>query len=147
MASWGEFEAAQPDFALYGENRLSERDVAYLATVDENGAPRVHPVTPIIGNGRLFVFMEPTSPKGKDLQRGSRDAQHCSVGGPDGGSGEFSIRGKAQLATDAETRELAVESSSYNPQERYVLFELDVDEASSTVYQFGVPVRKRWRAG
>jgi hypothetical protein len=91
--------------------------------------------------------MEPTSPKGKDLQRGSRYALHCGVGGPDGGGGEFFIRGSAMLVSDPETRAVAVKSSSYNPQERYILFELGVDEASSTVYEGGKPKRKRWRAG
>lgn len=145
--SWADFEAAEPELAAFGRGRFGESDVAYLATVDADGAPRVHPVTPIIGGGRLFVFMEPTSPKGKDLQRGSPYAIHCSVGGPDGGSGEFSIRGGATLVIDDKTRALAVESSSYNPQDRYILFELAVDQASSTVYEAGRPVRRRWRAG
>jgi hypothetical protein len=146
-SSWGDFESAAAELAAFGRERFAETDVAYLATVDADGAPRVHPVTPIIGGGHLFVFMEPTSPKGKDLQRGSRYALHCGVGGPDGGGGEFFIRGSAMLVSDPETRAVAVKSSSYNPQERYILFELGVDEASSTVYEGGKPKRKRWRAG
>ena len=43
--------------------------------------PRVHPVTPIVGSGKLFVFMEPTSPKGKDLMRDGRYALHCGIEG------------------------------------------------------------------
>lgn len=94
MVSWSEFDASAPKLPTFGLARFREIDVSYMATVDSDGAPRLHPVTPIIGSGRLFVFMEPTSPKGDDLQRGSRHAIHFSVGGPDGGSGEFYIRGR-----------------------------------------------------
>ena len=73
--SWQKLEIENPALAEIGEKRLHGR-VSYLATVCSNGASRVHPVTPIIGEGRLFVFMEPTSPKGKDLVRGSRFALH-----------------------------------------------------------------------
>ncbi|MGH2405330.1 MAG: pyridoxamine 5'-phosphate oxidase family protein, partial [bacterium] len=52
--------------------------MAYLATLRGDGAPRVHPVTPIVGEGRLFLFMEPTSPKGHDLRRDGRYALHSS---------------------------------------------------------------------
>ncbi len=57
----------------FGAERLNGK-VAYLATVRKDGSPRVHPMTPIIGQGHLFVFMEPTSPKGHDLQRDGRYA-------------------------------------------------------------------------
>jgi hypothetical protein len=76
--SWKTFEAQHPELAALGAERLNGK-VAYRATLREDGAPRVHPITPIIGHGQLFVFMEPTSPKGHDLQRDGRYAIHCSV--------------------------------------------------------------------
>ena len=69
--TWGDLERADPELAAAGARRLHGR-VAYLATVSPDGAPRVHPVTPIVGDGLLFVFMEPTSPKGADLAQGRR---------------------------------------------------------------------------
>ena len=69
--SWKSFEEQQPELAAFGAKRLNGK-VAYLATVRKDGSPRVHPVTPIIGEGHLFVFMEPTSPKGYDLRRDGR---------------------------------------------------------------------------
>ncbi|MCA1555037.1 MAG: pyridoxamine 5'-phosphate oxidase family protein, partial [Chloroflexi bacterium] len=77
MKHWANFAAAAPELAAFGAQRL-HGSVAYLATIRPDGAPRVHPVTPIIGEGHLFVFMEPTSPKGKDLQRDNRYALHCA---------------------------------------------------------------------
>src|SRR5918992_547093 len=65
--SWGEFKELAPELAAFGDGRL-RLPPAYLATVRRNGAPRVHPVTPIIDVEALFVFMEPTSPKARDLR-------------------------------------------------------------------------------
>ena len=144
MTSWAEFSEAAPDLAAFGAERFAATDVAYLATLTEDGTPRVHPVTPIIGGGRLFVFMEPTSAKGRDLRRDGRYALHSSVSDPDGTSGEFAIRGRATPINDPELRALAAGAASYEPTDRYVLFELSVERALSTVYEGGKPVRSRW---
>lgn len=143
--SWKLLEAQQPELAAFGAERLNGK-VAYLATVRNDGAPRVHPVTPIIGQGHFFVFMEPTSPKGRDLQRDARFSMHCSVSDNSGGSGEFHIAGHARLIDDPELRALAVQVSSYAPAERYILFELEIDSAASTVYTDERPVRRQWKA-
>jgi hypothetical protein len=145
MASWDEFDAESADLAAFGAERLTV-GVAYLATVREDGSPRVHPVTPIIGHGRLFLFMEPTSPKGHDLRRDGRYSLHSLVTDTAGSAGEFYLRGRAVAVEDQETRRLAVEAASYSPADRYVLFELGVDGAVSTVYREGGPERRRWGA-
>lgn len=145
--SWGELEAGMPGLAAYGAERFHTFGVAYLATVRADGSPRVHPVTPIVGRGRLFLFMEPTSPKGGDLRRDGRYALHCAVSDTSGESGEFFVSGRATPVDDADTRRLAVELASYKPADRYVLFELGVERAASTTYAGGEPVRQRWSAG
>lgn len=143
--SWKSFAAGAPDLAKFGEQRFAS-EVAYLATTRKDSSPRVHPVTPIIGDGRLFVFMEPTSPKGWDLKRDGRYAMHASVEDSGGGGGEFSISGTARLVTDADTRSLAVKSASYQPADRYILFELSILTAFATIYaEDGEPVRSRWK--
>jgi len=145
--SWKDLENAQPELAAFGVERFRRFDVAYLATIRTDGSPRVHPVTPIIGQGRLFLFMEPTSPKGYDLRRDGRYALHCSVSNSSGESGEFFISGHATLIDDPATRRLAAESATYTPADRYILYELDVERASSTIYTDGQPVRQHWKAG
>jgi len=142
--SWKILEDQQPELAAMGAQRLNGQ-VAYLATVRKDGSPRVHPMTPIIGQGHLFVFMEPTSPKGHDLQRDRRYAIHGSVSDTSGTSGEFIISGQARLIDDSELRSLAVQLSSYAPADRYILFEFDINSATSTVYQDGQPVRQHWK--
>lgn len=144
--SWQLLQEQQPELATFGAERLNGQ-VAYLATIRKDGSPRVHPMTPIIGRGRLFVFMESTSPKGHDLRRDGRYAIHCAVSDTSGASGEFLITGRAYLVNDPELRALAVSLASYTPADRYILFEFDVESAASTVYPNDQPLRRRWKHG
>lgn len=144
MTSWKEFAQQAPKLAEFGQARF-QSGVAYLGTVRTDGSPRVHPVTPIIGE-QLFLFMEPTSPKGGDLQRDLRYTLHCSVEDSSGGGGEFYVRGRATLVNDPHIREQAVLASSYAPQDRYILFILTVEFAFMNRYVDGNPTSKRWRA-
>lgn len=145
--SWRDLEEQNPELAGFGERRFESR-VAYLATVDADGSPRVHPVTPIVAAEGLMVFMERTSPKGHDLRRGSRYALHCSVEDDEGGGGEFRVRGSAREVDDTAVREQVAAHAPYAPAADYVLFELFVDDAFSTRYgPEGTPVRHTWRAG
>ena len=144
MTSWAEFEKQDPELARFGRDRF-QSGVAYLGTLRSDGGPRVHPVTPIIGE-QLFLFMEPTSPKGKDLQRDARYTLHCSVEDSDGGGGEFYVRGRARLVDDPEIREQAVRASSYAPQERYILFVFSIEFAFMNRYVDGKANIRRWQA-
>lgn len=83
MTSWAEFAKQAPELAAFGAARF-RTGVAYLGTLRADCSPRVHPVTPILGE-QLLLFMEPSSPKGKDLQRDGRYTLHCSVADSDGG--------------------------------------------------------------
>lgn len=145
MTSWKEFVQQAPELAAFGESRLNGR-VSYLATVRADGGPRVHPVTPIIGE-QLFLFMEPTSPKGKDLQRDPRYTLHCSVEDSGGGGGEFYVRGRGTLVTDPQVREQAVQASSYKPADRYIAFVLTVEFAFMNVYTDDGSKSSRWEEG
>ena len=143
---WKDLENAAPELAAFGLKRF-EIGVAYLATVRQDGSHRVHPVTPIIGQGHLFLFMEPTSPKGHDLRRDGRYALHSAVSDPNGTSGEFIITGSAKFIMDPTMRSLASQLASYTPADHYILFELSIESAVSTIYNDGKPVRQHWRRG
>jgi len=134
----------QPELAAFGRERLNGC-VAYLATIRPDGSPRVHPVTPIIGE-QLFLFMEPTSPKGKDLQRDARYTLHCAVEDSNGGGGEFYVTGRATLTNDSLLRAQAARASSYPPQERYILFVLTIESAFMNRYVEGSSNPRRWRS-
>jgi hypothetical protein len=144
MTSWTEFSQQAPELAAFGQTRF-QSGVAYLATLRADGSPRVHPVTPIIGE-QLFLFMEPTSPKGQDLTRDGRYMLHCSLEESNGGGGEFYVRGWAALSADRLIREQAARAASYNPQERYILFVLAIEFAFRNTYVDGQPNVTRWPA-
>ena len=144
MLTWEGFATLQPEMAEFGMKRLEYR-VMYLATVRKNGDPRVHPFTPFVASGRLFAFMEATSPKGLDLQRNGRYAMHSLVTDMNGTNGEFAIAGRAHLVTDAATRKLAVDGCPYTPKERYVCFEFKLDQCMTNTYADGVPNTKHWK--
>jgi general stress protein 26 len=103
--SWKVFEEDSPELARLCYEKLN-RKIAYLATVKQDGSPRLHPVTPFIGNGILFIFTEPSSPKIRDLSRDGRYAMHCTVGG-EGPLIEILVSGKAVAITNPRVREQA----------------------------------------
>lgn len=146
MASWGDFEARAPALAAFGARRLTAA-AAYLATLRPDRTPRVHPVSPIVGGGRLFVFMEPTSPKARDLRQRERYALHNGVPDTFGTGGEFFVAGSAHELEDAQLRRVASEAAPYRPEDRYVLFELLIAEARCNGYgDVPLPVPGRWTA-
>jgi hypothetical protein len=143
---WGVFASLAPELAAIGRERLAGR-VAYLATSRRSdGAPRVHPVTPDLSPGRLFLFMEPTSPKGHDLRADPRFALHCGVEDNSGGRGEFYVSGEAIYVTDPALRKEAIASSPFAPADRYILFHLLVAQATSRRYVAGTPISETWRS-
>ena len=76
MVTWAEFAAADPKRAETGRSLLFQFNVglAFLATVRKDGAPRLHPVCPVLSNDRLYVLITPDSPKKRDLVRDGRYA-------------------------------------------------------------------------
>ncbi len=145
MYSCRELEAADPEIAAFGCQRLDGK-LAYLATVRDDAKPRLHPVTPIIGAGHCFLFVEPSTPKAKDLLKSGWYSLHCAMNDSSGSSGEFILNGQVQAVTDSALRALAESISSYRPAARTVLFELAIHEAHAIDYRFGRPHRRRWPA-
>ncbi len=141
MISWGEFEQADSTLASFGWERLNNR-VAYLATVRADGSPRVHPVSARIRDEVLFVRMDPASPKAKDLHRNGRYALHSQVLDTSGTGGEFAVSGRARLVNDLLL--LKILTQGLPDPDRYIVFELQVSNAISTVYEEGRAVRRRW---
>jgi hypothetical protein len=144
MTSWKEFAQQAPEFAEFGRSRFKS-GVGYLGTIRPDGSPRVHPVSPIIGD-TLFLFMEPTSPKGKDLLRDPRYTLHCSVEDSTGGGGEFYIRGHATFSEDPAVRKEAVRAAFYTPKDRYIVFTFSIEFAFMNTYIDGEPHPRQWRA-
>jgi hypothetical protein len=145
--SWHQLAVADPELAAFGKARLHDR-VAYLATIRKDGSPRLHPVRPIVSDERLYIFMAATAPKQHDLVREGRYVLHGTITNPDGGPWEFYefyVEGRGVLVEDPAIRQIANAATSYPRDENFVLFELIVESAFSTVYGAdGQPVRRRW---
>lgn len=147
VLAWADFAAAAPRLEAFGRSRL-ERRVAYLATIRADGSPRVHPVSPFIDAGCLYVYMEPTSPKAADLRRDPRCALHGGVEDDSGGGGEFYVTGQAQEVADPERRRAAfarAREAGYKAVDRHVLFEIKLETVLATTYEQGRR-RERWSA-
>jgi len=142
--SWGEFIDVEPDLARFGAERLTAAP-AYRATVRNSGAPRVHPVTPIFTSTGLYLFMEPNSPKGRDLRNRGWFAMHNGVPDNAGSGREFHAVGIGVAIEDKGVWAEVAEAASYPPAERYVLFELRFSEARCHGYgDVPLPRTQKW---
>lgn len=142
--TWGEFSALQPELAAFGAARLTGAP-AYFGTIRPSGAPRVRPVTPIITNDGLFLYMEPTSPKARDLRECDRFSLHNGVPDDAGTGGEFNVEGRAVSVDERNIWDGVAEASSYVPAERYILFELLLTEARCHGYgDVELPPTRNW---
>jgi hypothetical protein len=142
--SWGEFTELEPELARFGADRLIAAP-AYLATVRRSGVPRVHPVTPIFTAVGLFLFMEPTSPKGRDLRERGWFALHNGVPDNAGTGGEFFVSGRGLAVEDPDVWSQVADSASYTPADRYILFEMHLSEARCNGYgDVPLPPTSRW---
>ena len=142
--NWGEFAKREPELAGFGADRLTAAP-AYLATVRRSGAPRVHPVTPIFTQAGLFLFMEPTSPKGGDLRARGWFALHSGVPDNAGTGGEFCATGRGIAIEDPDMWSQVADAASYTPVDRYVLFEFRLNEARCHGYgDVPMPATRKW---
>jgi hypothetical protein len=146
MASWAEFAGAEPELAQYGWDLLrEEQGYAYLATVTDDGSPRVHPVLPFVADGRLVVSVAASSPKATDLRTRTCYMLHATVGDNDT---EFAVRGHAAEVPPT-LHLLAVDHHELNNVELvagHVLFELDIERVDAAIWEDGPARRQTWRA-
>ena len=152
MVAWKEFAAAAPELARVGRSLLNQFSVglAFLATVRKDGAPRLHPVCPVLSNDRLFVLITPTSPKRRDLMMDVRYALQ-TFPQPKPGSDEFYVAGKALLVDDGVTRAAVLRDAKHMADESETLFELTIDRVMHTRWENVLKpgmhsVHQKWRA-
>jgi hypothetical protein len=152
MVTWKEFAAAEPELAEVGRSLLFQHQVglAFLATVRRDGAPRLHPVCPVISNGRLFVLITPTSPKREDLMRDGLYALQ-SFPQPKPGSDEFYLTGKAVLVEDERARADLLRDAKHMADASETAFELTIDRVMHTRWENVLTpqmrsVHTKWRA-
>lgn len=129
--SWSRFAKASPSIAAeiralfehYGQG------FGYLATVRMDGGPRVHPVSPVIAEGGLYLFVL-ASPKRRDLERDGRYALHAYPA--ENSNDEAYVAGRARPVRDSRRRDRVALAHRALPGVGWRLFELDIDVAMVT---------------
>jgi pyridoxamine 5'-phosphate oxidase-like protein len=152
MVTWKEFAAVEPALADIGRSLLFQFKVglAFLATVRRDGAPRLHPVCPVLSNDRLFVLITATSPKRHDLMQDGRYALQ-TFPQPKPGSDEFSIAGGAVLVDDSAARAEILRDARHMADASETVFELWLERVMHTTWEnVRTPqmrsVHRKWRA-
>lgn len=152
MVTWKDFAAAEPDLAAIGSALLFQFNVglAFLATVRTDGAPRVHPVCPVLSGDRLFALVTPTSPKRNDLLRDGRYALQ-SFPQPKPGSDEFYLAGQAAVIDDPALRAEVLRDARHMADASEIVFELRIDRVMHTRWENVLTpqmrsVHRKWRA-
>ncbi len=110
MVSWGEFAAAEPEFAERVLERFNVRKHSTLATLRRDGSPRISGTEMSFDSGELSLGLMPRSLKGRDLLRDARLALHSptedpSEEDPSSWAGEAKIAGRGVDVTDPNRRE------------------------------------------
>ena len=151
MASWRDFEQAEPAMAKTGRQLLYSfgPGLGFLATVRRDGGARIHPICPVQINGSLYAFIV-KSPKRDDLLRNGQYALH-SFPLPDSDD-EFFLSGRATVIEDATTRRLvddatAAQGTTHSDDE--LLFEFELERALHSAYSSRgawPPTYSKWRA-
>jgi hypothetical protein len=152
MVSWRDFAAAAPELAEAGRGQLTQFGVglAFLATVRRDGAPRLHPVCPVLSGDRLFVLISPDSPKRDDLACDGRYALQ-TFPQPKPGSDEFYLAGRAMAVDDPLQRAAVFRDARHMTDPSEIVFELSLERVMHTRWENVLtpqmrPVRRKWRA-
>jgi len=158
MSTWGEFARSSPALSQRAHELLYQFGVGlgFLGTVDAGGAPRVHPLCPIVAGDDLYLLVVP-GPKREDLRRDGRFALH-SFPCPDDENAAY-LTGRAAAVDDEPELRAIVERQFLD--ERSVipidpaslaeqgLFRLDIERClitTTTGHGDPTPQHEVWRA-
>ena len=116
MAAWREIEAAEPDFAARVRRLFEAGRHKTIATLREDGSPRISGIECEFKDGELQFGSMPGARKGQDLTRDPRFALHGPTFHPEDGKekewpGEAKVTGRAVPAGAPTTAEPAEQPS------------------------------------
>ena len=120
MATWGEFETAQPEFARRVRKLMTTRKHLTMATLRRDGSPRISGTEVQFDGADLRIGSMPGARKALDLRRDARVAVHGPTHDPAKGA---RWRGEAKIAGHAV--ELPSNDESH-------VFRIDIDEVVIT---------------
>src|SRR5882762_4286716 len=122
MASWADFEAAQPEFASRVRSLMASRKHLTMATLRRDGSPRISGTEVEFAGGQLQIGSMARAVKALDLRRDPRVAIHGPTEDP-ASDAPAAWKGEAKIAGTA------TEVESGSPAHRFLI---DVQEAVIT---------------
>jgi hypothetical protein len=122
MATWAEFEEAEPEFASRMRALLASRKHLTMATLRRDGSPRISGTEVELAGGQLQIGSMPNAVKALDLRRDPRVAIHGPTDDPPAGE-PAGWKGEAKVAG------MAVEVESGSAAHRFLI---DIQEAVIT---------------
>jgi len=143
MITWTDFQRQQPALAEAGREQFYHFGIglAFLATVRPDGAPRVHPVCPVISDAGLHLLIV-AGPKRQDLRRDGRYALHSEACPPPRQDDGFALAGRARQVTDAALQQVVRgqvlterDGNVWPSFEEDAIFELVIERALLTLTQ------------
>ncbi|WP_018503208.1 pyridoxamine 5'-phosphate oxidase family protein [Parafrankia discariae] len=142
--SWGEVEAAEPEFARAVRARFAAFRHHVLATLRADGSPRVSGLEAEFRLGELWLGGMPGARKSDDLLRDQRFALHANPGpGTDMHGGDARIAGQAGWVDDPDTRRRFVEE--VHPPTPFDLFRVRITEVVRVWMDDEEMVVETWR--
>ncbi len=150
MASWQEFEAAEPELAKIGAKRLDDNGVLLVGTIRKDGTPRISPVEPVFLDGELYLGMMWQSKKALDLLRDPRVLLHSTVLDRNATGGDFKVRGRVREIADAETHKRYAQAMKERigeaPEDEFHLFAVDIEHVAHVTFDEAEMKVRQWRA-
>jgi hypothetical protein len=132
---WAEFEAAAPELAALGRERIERFGFVFLGTIRKDGGPRINPVEAHFVGDELTHALMRGSVKARDLLRDPRAYLHTPVLDWERGTpGEFKLRARAIPIEDASLRNAIADAverrGGYRPPDDWHFFTIDVESAA-----------------
>jgi hypothetical protein len=159
MATWTEFATEAPEIADLAEKRLAATGLMMLATIRADGFPRISPMEPVLGDGRLVLHddrlwlgMMEDATKSRDLRRDGRFALHTATADKMVTEGDVKMWGTATEVTDHDTLTRFSDDIFASVGHRFEVgtfdaFDVDLLGASSVRVGDDVMTVRTWRPG
>lgn len=146
ITNWAAFEAAEPAFASAVRARFAKYKHHVLATLREDGSPRVTGIEADFRSTELWLGMMAGSRKALDLRRDPRFALHANPG-PDTSmdGGDVRVAGRAVEITDPAGIAAYVDEAA--PPEPFHLFRTELTEVVRVRVEDDELVVEQWRPG
>jgi hypothetical protein len=131
MASFADFESAEPEVAARVRAAFDAHRHKVLATLRADGSPRVSGIEASLDGGEVWLAGMPGSVKFTDLRRDPRMALHSGSDEPDSFTADAKVSGRA-VEADAAARTRFAAATGMSPDDPYDLFHVELGQVVLT---------------